>query len=122
MKLQKSAFLILSENEVVLEARRSDVYIFCRPDIPDDHLLRITKERIVELVRNQQHYPSYKEDIPEFTDIPCEIAGWIDTGDLEKVEAKTIPGLEDATGFRYMKKSGLLHKNKESWKQLLGRL
>lgn len=118
----KSAFLILSENEVALEARRSDVYIFCRPDIPDDHLLRITKDRIVELVKNQQHYPSYKEDIPEFTDIPCEIAGWIDTKDLEKVEAKTIPGLEGATGFRYVKKSGLLHKDKESWKQLLGRL
>ena len=118
----KSAFLILNENEVALEIRRSDVYIFCRPDIPDDHLLRITKDRIVELVKNQQHYPSYKGDIPEFTDIPCEIAGWIDTKDLERVEAKTIPGLEDATGFRYVKKSGLLHKDKESWKQLLGRL
>ena len=118
----KSAFLILSENEVSLEERRSDVYIFCRPDIPDDHLLRITKERIVELVKNQQHYSSYKEDIPEFTGIPCEVAGWIDVGDLEKVEAKTIPGLEGATGFRYVKKSGLLNKDKESWKQLLGRL
>ena len=118
----KSAFLILSENEVDLEERKSDVYIFCRPDIPDDHLLRITRDRIIEIVKNQQHYPNYKEDIPKFTDIPCEIAGWIDVGDLERVEAKTIPGLEEAAGYRYAKKSGLLHKGKEGWKQLLSRL
>ena len=118
----KSAFLILSENEVDLNERRSDVYIFCRPDIPDDHLLRITRDRIIELVKNQQHYASYKDDIPEFANIPCEIAGWIDIGDLERVEANKIPGLEGATGFRYVKKSGKLHKDRESWKQLLSRL
>jgi len=118
----KSAFLILSENEVDLEERKSDVYIFCRPDIPDDHLLRITRSRIIEVVKNQQHYPNYKNDIPEFKDIPCEVAGWIDVGDLEKVETKTIPGLEGATGYRYAKKSGELNKDKESWEELLGRL
>ncbi len=46
----KSAYLVLSENEITIQERRSDIYIFCRPDIPDDHLLRITKNRIVELV------------------------------------------------------------------------
>ncbi|GIW62205.1 MAG: hypothetical protein KatS3mg090_0031 [Patescibacteria group bacterium] len=49
----KSAYLVLSENEIVREERRSDVYIFCRPDIPDDHLLRVTKDRIIEVVKNQ---------------------------------------------------------------------
>lgn len=118
----KSAFLILNENEVDLEERRSDVYIFCRPDIPDDHLLRITRSRIIEIVKNQQHYPNYKDDIPEFTNISCEIAGWINVRDLEKVEAGTIPGLEGAIGFRYVKKSGKLHKDRENWKQLLSQL
>lgn len=118
----KSAFLILGENEVNLKERRSDIYIFCRPDIPDDHLLRITRDKIIEVVKNQQHYPSYKNDIPKFTDIPCEIAGWISTEELEKAEAKGIPGLEDATGFRYVKKSGQLHKDKKSWEKLLSRL
>lgn len=118
----KSAFLILSENEVNLEERRSDVYIFCRPDIPDDHLLRITRERIIEVVKNKQHYPSYKEDIPKFTRIPCEIAGWSSIEELKKTEARKIPGLEGAIGFRYVKKTGQLHKNKMSWEKLLGRL
>jgi len=118
----KSAFLILSENEVNLKERRSDVYIFCRPDIPDDHLLRITRDRIIEVVKNQQHYPSYKNDIPKFIDIPCEIAGWIGIEELEKMEAKRIPGLEGAIGFRYVKKSGQLHKDKKSWEELLGQL
>lgn len=118
----KSAFLILSENEVNLKERRSDTYIFCRPDIPDDHLLRITRERIIDLVKKQQHYPTYKDNVPEFTGVPCEIAGWCDVGELEKTEASKIPGLEEATGFRYVKKTGLLHKDKESWKKLLNRL
>ena len=118
----KSAFLILSENEVALKERRSNVYIFCRPDIPDDHLLRITRDRIIEVVKNQQHYPSYKGDIPKFVNIPCEVAGWIGVEELEKVEAKMIPGLEDAVGFRYVKKSGKLHKDKKSWEELLSRL
>jgi len=118
----KSAFLILSENEVDLDTRRSDVYIFCRPDIPDDHLLRITRNRIIEVVKDQQHYSSYKEDIPKFSDIPCELAGWVDIDELEKVEAKTIPGLEGATGFRYIKKTGLLNRDKQRWQVLLDRL
>lgn len=118
----KSAYLILSENEVVLPERRSDVYILCRPDIPDDHLLRIARERIIDIVKDQQHFSKYKQDIPKFSDIPCEVAGWSGIEELEKVEAKAISGLEDAAGFRYIKKTGHLHKDKESWKQLLSRL
>ncbi|MCG2726660.1 MAG: hypothetical protein L6420_10525 [Elusimicrobia bacterium] len=118
----KSAFLILSENEVDLRERRSDIYIFCRPDIPDDHLLRVTREKIIEIVKDKQHFSSYKEDIPKFTSVPCEVAGWCNIDELEKSEANKIPGLEDATGYRYIKKSGQLHKDKKSWQELLSRL
>lgn len=118
----KSAFLILSENEVNLRERRSDIYIFCRPDIPDDHLLRVTREKIIEIVKDKQHFSSYKEDIPKFTSVPCEVAGWCSIDELEKREANKIPGLEDATGYRYIKKSGQLHKDKKSWQELLSRL
>ena len=118
----KSAFLILSENEVDLRERRSDIYIFCRPDIPDDHLLRVTREKIIEIVKDKQHFSSYKEDIPKFTSVPCEVAGWCSIDELEKREANKIPGLEDATGYRYIKKSGQLHKDKKSWQKLLSRL
>ena len=118
----KSAFLILGEKEVELEDRRSDVYILGRPDIPDDHLLRITREKIIEIVEGQQHFSLYEQDIPEFKNIPCEIAGWCNVQDLVKVDAKTVHGLEEATGFRYIKKSGQLNRSKESWQELLNRV
>lgn len=118
----KSAFLILSENEAVLPERKSDIYIFCRPNIPDDHILRIARSRIIEIVKNQQHFSLYKDDIPEFKNIPCEIAGWCSIDELEKIKASKIPGLELASGFRYIKKSGHLHKNKKSWEGLVKKI
>ncbi len=112
----KSAYLVLSENEIIREDRCSDIYIFCRPDIPDDHLLRITKKRIMEVVKNQQHYSKYKNEMPEFENIFCEIVGWCKINELEKVTS--IPG-QEFTGVRYVKKSGELHKDKESWQKFI---
>jgi hypothetical protein len=115
----KSAYLILSENEVLLPDRKSDIYVFCRPNIPDDHLLRITKERIKELVKNQQHYSLYKDQIPGFENIFCEVAGWCSIDELEKTGS--IPGL-NFRGFRYVKKTGELHRSKEKWQELIKKL
>ncbi|PIQ69681.1 MAG: hypothetical protein COY22_00390 [Candidatus Tagabacteria bacterium CG_4_10_14_0_2_um_filter_40_13] len=115
----KSAYLVLGENEITIPGRKSDVYIFCRPDIPDDHLLRITKERIIEVVKSQSHYPKYKDEMPSFENMFCEIAGWCNAGELEKV--KSIPG-QEFTGIRFVKKSGRLRKNREDWQELLKRL
>jgi len=115
----KSAYLVLGENEITIPGRKSDVYIFCRPDIPDDHLLRITKERIIEVVKSQPHYPKYKDEMPSFENMFCEIAGWCNAGELEKV--KSIPG-QEFTGIRFVKKSGRLRKNREDWQELLKRL
>lgn len=115
----KSAYLILAENEVVLPERCSDVYILCRPDIPDDHLLRITRERIIEIVNKQQHFSTYKDKIPEFKNIACEIAGWCNIDELKK--ATEIPG-QKFNGLRYVKQTGYLHKNRKNWEKLLRRL
>jgi len=115
----KSAYLVLGENEVILPERRSDVYIFCRPNIPDDHLLRITKDRIIKVVENQQHYPKYKDNIPEFENMFCEITGWCKIDELGK--ATSIPG-QEFTGVRYVKKTGLLHKDRDSWQKLINLL
>jgi len=115
----KSAYLVLGENEIALKERRSDYYIFCRPNIPDDHLLRLTKERVIEIVKNQQHFPKYRDEMPDFQNMYCEIAGWCNIDELEKVTS--IPG-QEFTGVRYVKKSGLLHKDKESWEALLKKL
>lgn len=115
----KSAFLVLGENEITIKERRSDYYIFCRPDMPDDHLLRLTKERVIEVVKNQQHFSKYKDEMPDFQNIFCEIAGWCKIDELEKVTS--IPG-QEFTGVRYVKKSGCLHKEKADWQELLKKL
>lgn len=115
----KSAYLILSQNEIEIPSRRSDVYIFCRPEIPDDHLLRLTREKIIEMVKNQTHYSQYKDQIPYFEDMYCEVAGFCNIEELEKVRA--IPG-QEFDGIRYVKKTGELHRRRDDWKSLLNKL
>jgi len=113
----KSAFLVLGENEIRLEDRKSDVYIYCRPDIPDDHFLRITKKEVINLVKNKPHFSKYKDLIPDFHDIPCEIAGWCWAKELEEVTS--IPGQEFDNGTRFVKKSGALRREKKDWAELV---
>lgn len=115
----KSAYLVLGENEITRSERRSDVYIFCRPDIPDDHLLRIARDQIIKLVENQQHYHLYKDKIPFFKGVPCEVAGYCRVEELEKT--KSIPG-QEFDGWRYVRKSGQLHRSRKEWEDLLRRL
>ncbi len=115
----KSAFLVLGENEIKIEERRSDIYIYCRPNIPDDHLLRLTKEEINEAVKNKPHYSKYKDLMPNFTNIPCEVAGWCHSTDLREV--KGIPG-QEFDGIRFVKESGLLKKSKKDWDELIRQL
>ena len=102
------------------ESRRSDYYVFCRPNIPDDHLLRITKKAITGLVKGQPHFSNYKNYMPGFSNIPCEIAGWCHRSELERVTE--IPGQKFDNGFRYVKKSGLLHRSKADWEDLVKKL
>ncbi len=113
----KSAFLVLGGNEIKLSDRRSDIYIYCRPDIPDDHLLRITKDQIIKLVKNEPHFHRYKNIIPGWSDIPCEVAGWCRVGELEEVNS--IPGQDFENGPRYVKKSGNLRRKKKDWEELI---
>jgi len=115
----KSAYLVLGENEVTLPNRKSDVYIFCRPDIPDDHLLRLTREKLIEALKDQPLYSSYKNQIPTFENMSCEIAGYCWINELEKV--KSIPG-QEFDGMRFVKKTGLLHREKKDWQVLLKKL
>jgi hypothetical protein len=115
----KSAFLVLGENEIKIEERRSDVYIYCRPDIPDDHLLRIAREEIIESVKDKPHYSKYKSLIPDFNNITCEVVGWCDYSELKEV--KEIPG-QEFDGIRFVKESGLLRKSKTEWQELVKRL
>ncbi|MEK7565123.1 MAG: hypothetical protein AAB501_02705 [Patescibacteria group bacterium] len=115
----KSAFLVLGENEIKIKERRSDVYIYCRPNIPDDHLLRLTKEEINKVVKNKPHYSKYKDLIPDFVNIPCEVVGWCRYTDLRKV--KKIPG-QEFDGIRFVKESGFLRKSKKDWEDFINQL
>jgi len=115
----KSAYLVLGENEVTLADRKSDVYIFCRPDIPDDHLLRLTREQIIEAVKDKPLFPTYKNQIPVFESMPCEIAGYCWPEELER--ATNIPG-QDFDGIRFVKKTGNLRRTKEDFEDLLRKL
>lgn len=115
----KNAYLVLGENEVSLSNRKSEVYIFCRPDMPDDHLLRLTRERVIEVLKEQPLYSMYKDQMPSFKNISCEIAGYCWINELEKV--RSIPG-QDFDGMRFVKKTGLLHREREDWQALLKKL
>ncbi len=116
----KSAYLILGENEISIPERRSDFYIYCRPDIPDDHLLRLTRNEIIKAVKNEQHFSTYKDKIPYFVPIKCEIVGFCAINELEKVSS--IEGQVFDNGYRFVRKSGKLHRSREDWEGLLGRL
>jgi len=115
----KSAFLVLGENEIRIKERRSDIYIYCRPNIPDDHLLRLTKEEVNEAVKDKPHYSKYKDLMPDFINIPCEVVGWCHYSELR--EAKQIPG-QEFDGVRFVKESGLLKKTKKDWQELIKQL
>lgn len=112
----KSSFLVLGTNEVDLDERSSDVYVFTRVDLPDDHLLRIARNDIKELVRNQQHYSLYEEFIPNLQPISVEVAGFAYIDDLEVVTE--IPG-QDFGGDRYVKRTGNLRRSLEDWDEAI---
>jgi|SRR3989338_914048 len=116
----KSVYLVLGSNEIELPERRSDVYIFCRPDLPDDHLLRLTRDAVLSFVKGEAYYETYKNEIPVLTPMPCEIVGYCEFDKLEP--ATEIPGQKFESGHRYVIKTGLLKHSPVDWRKLIGRL
>lgn len=114
----KSAYLVLSPNEVDLPERRSDVYVFCRPNIADDHLLRVARNEIIKLVEHQPLYGTYMDSMPSFESIGCDVAGFCWVGELD--QSTGIPG-QDFDGMRYVKQTGKLHRSKADWQALVNK-
>ena len=112
----KNAYLILDNNEVSLPERRSDVYVFCRVDIPDDHLLRIARNDIISSVKEGPLFNNYKDLVPFFENIRCEVVGWCRFDELESVTS--IPG-QTFEGIRRVMQSGKLRKSKDDWQALI---
>jgi hypothetical protein len=115
----KSAYLILDKPEVELPSRRSDIYVYCRVDIPDDHLLRIARDDVILAVKDSALFSEYSGVIPFFRNINCEVAGWCRFDELEEVTS--IPG-QTFSGPRMVKQSGKLRRNKEDWQELISLL
>jgi len=115
----KNAFLVLGEKEATLPERKSDIYIFCRVNVSDDHLLKLNCKQIKKLIKNQPHSKKYIENILPLEDLSCEIAGWCSIKELKKI--KEIPG-QKFDGFRFVKKSGKLHRKKEDWLKLIKKI
>jgi hypothetical protein len=81
--------------------------------------LRLTKKEINEVVKDKPHYSKYKDLMPEFVNISCEVVGWCYYTDLKEVES--IPG-QEFDGTRFVKESGLLNKSKTDWQKLIAQL
>ena len=108
--------LVLGRNEVELPNRQSDVYVFVRVSLPDDHLLRIGRMEIIKMLKDQQHYPLYKDKIEELQPIKTEIAGFAYREDLKLSD--TIPGYK-FDSERYVKLTGQLRRSIPEWKQAI---
>lgn len=117
----KNAFLVLGANEVELDERKSDVYIFARVGLPSDHLFRILREhsffgRVREFLDNNENF----KKILELDKIPVWIAGFTYVSELERVTS--IPGQEFSNGHRYVKSVSNLHNSDEEWRDMISRL
>lgn len=112
----RNASLVLSRNEVELPDRQSDVYVFTRVDLPDDHLLRISLQEILNMLRNQQHFSLYNDKIQPLTSIKCEVACFAYREDLELSDS--IPGYQFESE-RYVKQTGRLRRALEEWREAI---
>lgn len=117
----KNAFLVLGANEVELEGRRSDVYIFARVGLPSDHLFRILRDHsffrtVKDFLDNNDRF----RKIEELKNVPVWICGFVYSENLERVTS--IPGQEFSNGHRYVKSVKYLRNEDSDWKELIEKL
>ena len=111
----KNVWLIVPEKEVTDPERTSDIYIFARVDLYLDHLIR--------LLRDHESLQNIKDTIPPFESIPAEVVGFIHKEYLicnDPTEILPVQKLE--IGKSYIRRSGNLNRDKESWTYMLEEL
>ena len=122
----RNSYLILGASEVELPARRSDVYVLTRVDLPDDHLMRISKATLSELLKGQTHSRTYLDKVLDFQLVKCEVVGFCNVDELVRVEDKAklarILGTQNVSGYRYVRTSGQLHSKREEWDTVVNHL
>lgn len=90
----KNVLLAVTVNEVVLEDRKSDVYILSQVGLFPDHILRILKLGGEALVRSSVKY------IPDFAAIPARIGGWATHAIVTATPALSGDDIEKEFGIR----------------------
>jgi len=117
----KSCFNIIPPIEYENLDRRSDCYIFCRVDLPSDHLFRILRDHsffktVTEFLEKSDGYKKIKE----LDTINVWICGFSYYGELEKVTE--IPGQKFDNGFRYIKSVANMHNTDYDWELLIPKI
>ena len=122
----RNSFLVLGAADVEPDNRRSDIYVLTRINLPDDHLMRIAKTELEELLKHQKYFSSYKGQMHDFEPVPCEVVGFIKVEELDKVsdsaQLAKILGTRNPEGYRYVKPSGSLHYSSSAWSNLVAKL
>jgi hypothetical protein len=115
----RNSYLILTANEVEREERKSDIYILTRINLPDDHFFRVTKQSLVNILKNERYFDAYRDKIQDFEPIQCEVVGYCRIGHLDKIEDRAtlrkILGTQNPSGHRYVRVSGKLLSKDEDW-------
>lgn len=111
----KNVWLIVPAKEVTDPERTSDIYIFSRADLFQDHLIR--------LLRDHDALENLKEIIPPFEDIPAEVCGFTNFDDLSaNPPVEELPVQKQAIGRSYIMSTGALFRDKKSWDVMLASL
>jgi hypothetical protein len=122
----KNSFLILSAADVEPENRKSDAYILTRINLPDDHLLRISKPELEKLLVNERHFSTYKNKLSNFEPVPCEVVGFVYIRELNREDDPArlakILGTRSVSGYRYIMAAGKMHNSTEDWQVLANSL
>jgi hypothetical protein len=119
----KNCFNIIAPIEYENDGRKSDVYLFVRVGLPDDHLFRILREHsFFKKVKDFLEEDNNFRKIQELNEIPIWITGFSYHKELEKVTE--IPGQKFSGNpdYRYVKKVGEMHNSDEDWEELIKKL
>lgn len=104
-----NAWLLVPENEVELDDRRSDIYVLVRVDLYGDHLFRG--------IRTHEALAGLAARIPKFDPIEAEVAGFAWRSDLKHagtLEQLPVSGQQLAHP-NYALKTGQLRRSPQEW-------
>lgn len=108
----KNVWLIVPEKEAIDPERSSDIYIYSRVNLYQDHFFRILKDH--------NAFTNLTDLIPPFQDIDAEVCGFIMKSDLTATSPViSLPSPKQEIQPSFIYQSGQLHKSKDAWNSLI---